>query len=468
MGSYTVNEQRLFVREEGPPHGQLALLIHGWSSSWFAVSPLLEQAARRYRCVAVDLPGYGQSPPLPRRATIPEYADLLADLIRMLSRGPAVLIGHSMGGMISVTIALRHPELVDRMVLVCPTLSGRLSGFINAAIAPITYLESVPIGARISRAIESQFVSLTDRMMRPASFAQRSGITPADYNRIRADARRPGQGQVRAECYRAMRENNLTGQLAQVEVPALVLWGAEDNTVPLRDASLVADEWPDADLRIIPRAGHWPQFETPDTTLRHVASFLGLPLANLQSDATVGKTVESVGEVAQFLASSDIGSGLNATQRARLAAHFTVRYYIPGRLIAQADEPGKHLFVVQEGSVEVLPVAGPAAGNPRAAPVTTLLPGQIAGELALLDGGNRSTSMRAGPEGATLLSLRRDKLVALCREDPELGIGVLWNIAAALALRLRLTTRVVTQPITAAGEGLGGLALPETNEGTNQ
>jgi hypothetical protein len=76
--------------------------------------------------------------------------------------------------------------------------------------------------------------------------------------------------------------------------------------------------------------------------------------------------------------------------------------------------------------------------------------------------------MRAGPEGATLLSLRRDKLVALCREDPELGIGVLWNIAAALALRLRLTTRVVTQPITAAGEGLGGLALPETNEGTNQ
>jgi CRP-like cAMP-binding protein len=93
-----------------------------------------------------------------------------------------------------------------------------------------------------------------------------------------------------------------------------------------------------------------------------------------------------------------------------------------------------------------------SVADPQSTPVTTLLAGQIAGELALLDGGRRSASMRAGPEGATLLSLRREKLTALCDEDPELGIRVLWNIAAALALRLRLTTRVVTRPITAAPE----------------
>jgi pimeloyl-ACP methyl ester carboxylesterase len=52
----------------------------------------------------------------------------------------------------------------------------------------------------------------------------------------------------------------------------------EDNTVPLRDASVVAREWPDADLRVIPNAGHWPQFETPELTLRYMRAFLSTPL----------------------------------------------------------------------------------------------------------------------------------------------------------------------------------------------
>ncbi|MEN9934266.1 MAG: hypothetical protein RLZZ387_845 [Chloroflexota bacterium] len=445
MTTRTINGQRLSIREEGPQQGQLALLIHGWSSSWFALSPLVEQIARRYRCVVVDLPGYGNSPPLAQPATIPAYADLLAGLVRELSPGPAVLVGHSMGGMTAVTMAQRHAELVERMVLICPTISGRLSGFINAAIWPVTLLESFPIGARLARAVESQFVSLTDLLMRPASFAERSGINEADYRRLKADARRPGQGRVRAECFRAMRANNLSGTLARVEAPTLVLWGAEDNTVPLRDAGVVADEWPEADLRIIPKAGHWPQFETPDVTRRHVAAFLGLPLGDPRLDATIGKTVEAVGEVAQFLASSDIGNGLSDTQRARLAAHFNERFYTSGKMIAQADEVGRHLFVVREGSVEALRAVEGGAEPP----VAVLLPGQLAGELSLLDGGRRSTSMRAGPEGATLLSLRRERLVALCEDDPELGIRVLWNIGAALALRLRLTTRAVGRPVGA-------------------
>ncbi len=452
MPTFTVNGQRIYARTEGPTEGQLALLIHGWSSSWYALSPLLEQVARRYRCMALDLPGYGSSPPLAQPASIPAYADLLAELIRQHTNGRAVLIGHSMGGMISVTLALRHPELVERMVLVCPTISGRLSGFINTVISPVVWLEQFRLGQRLSRAIESQFVSLSDRLMRPASFAERSGISEADYRRLRADARRPGQGKVRAECYRAMRDNDLRGALGHVEAPALVLWGAEDNTVPLRDAGVVADEWPDADLRIIPKAGHWPQFETPDITRRYVGAFLGLPLGDARLDATLGQTVEQVDEVARFLSSSDIGNRLNATQLARLAAQFTLRYYAPGRQIVQADEPGQHLFVVQEGSVEVLRTAAPGADEPgEQPPVTTLRAGQIAGELALLDGGRRSMGLRAGPEGATLLSLRRERLVALCEDDPALGIRLLWNIAAALALRLRLTTRVVPRGAVISG-----------------
>jgi pimeloyl-ACP methyl ester carboxylesterase len=202
--------------------------------------------AQRFHCIAVDLPGYGESPPLGQRTTIPSYVELLADLIEQVTDGPVVLIGHSMGGMISLSMALKYSVLVDRMVLISPTVSGKLSGYINLFIRPITLMERFGLGSLIVSSVEGIFVGLSDRLMRPASFAERTEITKQDYERIRHDVRRPGQGRVRAECYRAMLENDLRGRISKIETPALVLWGAEDNTVPLRDAGVVADEWPQA------------------------------------------------------------------------------------------------------------------------------------------------------------------------------------------------------------------------------
>lgn len=281
---YKIDDQPLHVKEEGAEDRQVALFIHGWSSSWYALSPIFQEFNRRYRVMAVDLPGYGESPRMKGRTTIPGYADLLAKLIKEVTDKPVVLVGHSMGGMTSLTLTLRHPELVERLVLVCPTISGKLSMFINMFVSPITFLERFVVMNWFISAFEPYFVEITDRLMRPASFADRTEITEKEYAHLRADARRPGQGRVRAECYRAMIENDLRGKLSQIDKPALVIWGMEDNTVPLRDASVVATEWPDADLRIIPNAGHWPQFETPALTRRYVKAFMGTPvkLLNLE------------------------------------------------------------------------------------------------------------------------------------------------------------------------------------------
>lgn len=282
---FHVDGQTIRARVLGAPTRRLLLLIHGWSSSWYALSPLLPQLSERFRCVAVDLPGFGESPPLKERASIPRYAELLAKLIRQLSPNqPAVLVGHSMGGMISVTMALNHPEVIERMVLVCPTISGKLSAWINTMIAPITFLERSRLANRIVGTFEPYLLNVTDLLMKPASFAERSGITQADYVKLRADARRVGQGRVRAECFSAMRENDLQGRLGGISTPTLVIWGMEDNTVPLRDASVVADEWPSADLKVLPKAGHWPQFETQDFYQRYLRGFLNRPIKLLTTD----------------------------------------------------------------------------------------------------------------------------------------------------------------------------------------
>lgn len=275
---FNVDGQTIHAREEGSENDQVALLIHGWSSSWYALSPLVPILSQRHHCVAVDLPGYGESPRLPQKVSIADYADLLADLLRGITDRPAVLVGHSMGGMISLAITMRHPELVERMVLIDPTISGHLSLFINLFVSPITLLERMRLLNAIVAQVEPWFVNITDRLMRPSQFAEQTGLTEEDYKRLRADARRPGQGQVRAECYWAMRDYDLRGKLSGIETPALVIWGLEDNTVPLRDASVMAREMPGVDMRFIPNAGHWPQFEMPELTRRYVSGFLSTPL----------------------------------------------------------------------------------------------------------------------------------------------------------------------------------------------
>jgi len=439
-GGPTINEQRLHTVEEGQPNRQLALLIHGWSSSWYAMSPLLGLLSQRFRAVAVDLPGYGESPPLPDRVTIPAYADLLADFVEKATDGPVVLVGHSMGGMIGLTMALRYPALVERMVLIGPTISGRLSQYINLFVSPITILERFGLGSLIVSTLEQTMVGITDRIMRPASFAERSGITREEHLRLQADVRRPGQGKVRAECFFAMRENDLRGKLSEVEAPSLVLWGAEDNTVPLRDAGVVADEWPDADLRIIPKAGHWPHFETPDTTRRQIAAFLGLPLFSDSLHTPVDdKELVLTREAAQFLAHSDLGNNLNLAQRTRLAAQCRRRVYAPGNNVVSTAETGSELYVVQSGTIEVWgdPESLPGQVSKNLRHMTTMRPGQIVGEFAMLDEGLRSADLIAGPEGAVVLALSRERLLALCEDDAILGSRLLWNISVAISQRAR-------------------------------
>ncbi len=442
MPIYTIDGQDVYVEERGRPERQKAIFIHGWSSSWYALSPLLDLVAQRYHCLAVDLPGYGQSPPFPYRTTIPAYAELIARLIEEYARGPVVLIGHSMGGMISLTLALKYPAIVERMVLIGPTITGRLSQFINTLVFPVNMLERFGLGSLIVSAVERAAVGVTDRLMRPASFAERSGITAADYARLRADARRPGQGRVRAECYWAMRANNLSGKLRAIETPALVIWGAEDNTVPLRDAGVVADEWPAADLRILPKAGHWPQFEAPEATRRLVASYLGLPLTaerlqSLMSDEELLRATE----IAQFLANSVLGKDLNQAQRIRLAAQCVTRAYAPGETIAAAQESGDELYIVYNGTVEVWsdPEApySQRSSERRLQKTAVLQPGAMAGEVAMFDQGQRTADLKAGPEGAVVLALARERLLALCEDDAVLGTRLLLNLATAMTQRMR-------------------------------
>jgi pimeloyl-ACP methyl ester carboxylesterase/CRP-like cAMP-binding protein len=439
MPVYQINDQEVHTVEEGSPNRQKALLIHGWSSSSFALTPLSALLSQRFHCISIDLPGYGKSPPFKDGTTIPKYVDLLADFIEQICNGKIVYVGHSMGGMIGLALALTHPVLIERMVLICPTITGRLSTQVNLMISPITMLERFGLGRFLVSTVENLYVGLTDRLMRPVSFADRTGITETDYVRLRRDARHPGQGRVRAECFTAMRESDLSGAIGKIETPTLILWGAEDNTVPLSDAGVVADEWPFAELRILPKAGHWPHFESPAATRRLVASYLGLPLLSDTLHAPVNdQELARVDEVAQFLAHSLLGTGMTLSQRTRLAGQLRQLVLPAHTNLVDPQSDRQEMFLVQEGTVEVwsdLETPGEMVRQPQRA--ATLVAGEMTGELSMLDQGARTADLITGAQGATVLTLDRQHLLALREDDPELGSLLLWNIAKAMSGRVR-------------------------------
>lgn len=440
MPVYNINGQDLHTVEEGNPNRQKAILIHGWSSSSYAMAPLSGLLSQRFHCISVDLPGYGNSPAFKEETKIPMYANLMAEFIEQISPdGPVVLVGHSMGGMTSINLSLSHKILVERMVLISPTITGKLSTAINLTILPITILERFKIGQLLVRTVEGVIDGITDRLMRPVSFADRSEITEDDYKRLRSDARRPGQGKVRNHCFTAMLENDLSDKLKDVEVPTLIIWGAEDNTVPLRDAGVVDDEWPDSDLRILPKAGHWPHFESPTATRRLVASYLGLPLLSDTLHAPVDDDdMARVEEVAQFLNLSNIATDMNSSQRTRLAAQLRQNILPPYRNLVNENDDSQEMYIIQSGTVEVWTDPdnpGEAPKQPRR--VASLKPGEMTGELAMLDQGLRTADLISGPEGATVLALGRSRLLALLEDDAELGAKLVWNIANSLSGTVR-------------------------------
>jgi pimeloyl-ACP methyl ester carboxylesterase/CRP-like cAMP-binding protein len=447
MSTYTIGTQDIYVEESGPVGAPLAVLIHGWSSSSFTWAPIITALSRRYRCIAVDLPGFGQSPIPIQRPTIAWYAELIAGLIERFGlERPALVLGHSMGGQIATTLALKEPALVEQLVLLNPALSGRLSTRVNLLYTPHVVAERYRAMEWLLDYAARTPLDYTDWLLKPSNFAEGAQLSPADYQRIREDARRRGQGPTRAACFTAMRDADLRGKMGMVEAPTLVLWGAEDNIVPLRDAGLVDREWPKADLRLIPNAGHWPQFEQPIVTLRHIANFLGLPPA-LTEQPTTREDIDYLRSLALFLNNTEIGGKLTEAQRLRLAALLHSHGYGPGEQIVTMNTEGKEMYLVHEGQLDVWVTPNKDTSTPgEAVLLASVTSGQVAGELSLLDGSPRSADLRAGPAGSTLLTLTEEGLLTLSNEDPQMGMRLMQNLAISLGRRLRNQNRRASQP----------------------
>ena len=265
-----VDGVRLHVVERGA--GPPVVLIHGnlVTHRDFVASGLVQRLATDHRVIAFDRPGYGHSTrPRDRRWTQTAQAHLLHQALRRLGVDHPVIVGHSMGAMVAMLMALEHPADVGRLVLLSgyyePTV--RLDAWLMSPVAlpvlgDVAVNTALPVWAR-----------LTLPLALKAMFEPKE--VPADYLEVVSDEMmmRPVQLRANAEdaafmVRQAKRDQKRHGEL---RMPVAILAGADDQIVdPQAHSVQLHEEIPDSTLTVLPEVGHMVHHAAAETVVAAV------------------------------------------------------------------------------------------------------------------------------------------------------------------------------------------------------
>jgi pimeloyl-ACP methyl ester carboxylesterase len=242
-----VHGEKIRYREAGVG-GPPVLLIHGAGGSSTVWLTTLHRLARLRRTVALDLPGHGRS--TGRTATIDDWVQAIGMTAAALCLGPAVLVGHSLGGVVALAAARAFPDRVAGLALV--TTAARL--------------EASP---RMLLRLENEWNGFPRWLEETAC----ASTTPPDVRRRAIVAGLGAEKEQTIADFRALDGHDAGPDLAAITCPTLVVVGADDRMVSPRRGEALAAGIPRARLVTL-RAGHYPMHEQPDAFGAALAEFV--------------------------------------------------------------------------------------------------------------------------------------------------------------------------------------------------
>lgn len=278
----------------GPVHvidhggrGTPIILVHGLGGSaenWMRVGPGL---AETHRVWAPDLVGFGRTPLAGRSPSLEGNAELLARFVERVAGGPAVLMGNSMGGLLSLRLASERPDLVRAVVALNPALPLQVGMRLDPAVATLFALYGVPVLGeaflRVARKRQSAWEA--GKAMLRLCGVDTDALPPdvVDAHRDVVEYRqslpwtieaflRAERSVLRALAGRGRMEAMLRG----VRAPTLLIHGARDRLVPVDAARAAAKRHAHWTYTELDAAGHTPMIEAPDDVLRVVRAWPGL------------------------------------------------------------------------------------------------------------------------------------------------------------------------------------------------
>jgi pimeloyl-ACP methyl ester carboxylesterase len=277
----------MVVYEAGRGNAREIMLVHG----------IGQEGARDYRdhvawlqrsfhVVAVDLPGFGASDKANALYSPANYARVLKHVASRFLHGSFVLVGHSMGAVVSLRYAAMYPDDVQRLVVIdAPGVLHQYSvtsqylahfglEFVPPAADPLDWLTS--LARKLLAPVERLHLDPQIILSSPQLRERLLGADPAKIAGL------------------AVVSENLQQELPKVRAETLVVWGAHDTLAPLRTGKVLALKLPRARLAVIERAGHEPMLEAPERFRAVLEPFLerGLPAAPARAAAPLTKRGE--------------------------------------------------------------------------------------------------------------------------------------------------------------------------------
>jgi pimeloyl-ACP methyl ester carboxylesterase len=263
---------RVAYRDAG--EGPALLLIHGMagsSATWRAIMP---QLSKKYRVVAPDLLGHGESDKPRGDYSLGAFAVWLRDFLDELGITRATVVGQSLGGGVAMQFVYQHPDYCERLVLISSgglgpdvgfilrLLSAPGAEFVLPVVAPQPVLavgnklKSWLVGAGIQspRGAElwSAYSSLSDRQTRQSFLRTLRSVVD----------------------YRGQAVSALNRLRLQTELPVMAIWGEKDNIIPVEHAYAAQAARETSRLEVLPGVGHFAQVEAPTRVVELIEDFI--------------------------------------------------------------------------------------------------------------------------------------------------------------------------------------------------
>ncbi len=254
--------------------GEAILLIHGMAGSSQAWRSVIGPLSRKYRVIAPDLLGHGESAKPRGDYSLGAFAVLLRDLLDELGVTRATVVGQSLGGGIAMQFSYQHPDYCQRLILISSgglgpdvgwtlrLLSAPGAELILSIIAPQPVLAAgakvrswfSKIGVQSPRGAEmwSAYSSLADPPTRQAFLRTLRSVVD----------------------HRGQAVSALSKMHVRSDMPTMAIWGDQDAIIPVEHAYAVQQTRPDVRVEVLPGVGHFPQVERPTEVVDLIDDFI--------------------------------------------------------------------------------------------------------------------------------------------------------------------------------------------------